>query len=89
MLNVDIWSFFGRVRAGAWPKPGTAIGRGKRLYYGLDQIDELRQLIDGRARLRRGGGERVPKHLVGASGYYYAVTVFSPSVAETIWNVEI
>jgi hypothetical protein len=47
ILNVDIWSFFGRVRSGAWPKPGTAIGRGKRLYYGLDQIEELRRLIGG------------------------------------------
>jgi len=48
MLDIDIWTFFGKVRAGALPKPKTAIGRGKRLYYGLDQIDELRQLIHGR-----------------------------------------
>jgi hypothetical protein len=49
VLDVGIWTFFGRVRAGAWPKPKISIGRGRRHYYGQDQIEELRRLIDGQA----------------------------------------
>ena len=30
VLDVEIWTFFGRVRSGAWPKPTVAIGRGRR-----------------------------------------------------------
>lgn len=48
-LDVDLWAFFGRVRAGAWPKPRMTIGRGQRHYYDRSQIDELRRLIDGQA----------------------------------------
>lgn len=46
-LNVNIWAFFGRVRAGAWPKPRMTIGRGRRCYYGPDQVEELRRLASG------------------------------------------
>ena len=49
ILHINIWSFFGRVRAGAWPKPRMTIGRGRRHYYGPDQIEELRRLIGGQA----------------------------------------
>jgi hypothetical protein len=48
-LNVDRWTFFGRIRAGAWPKPRVTIGRGRRHYYGPDQIEELRRLVGGQA----------------------------------------
>jgi hypothetical protein len=48
-LNIDIWTFFGRVRVGAWPRPTITIGRGRRHYYERDQIDELRRLIGGQA----------------------------------------
>ena len=31
LLNVRLWTFFGRVRAGAWPKPTVTIGHGLRI----------------------------------------------------------
>ena len=49
VLNIDIWTFFGRVRAGAWPRPRVTIGRGRRHYYGQDQMTELRRLVEGQA----------------------------------------
>lgn len=49
ILNIGIWTFFGKVRGGTWPKPTIKIGRGRRHYYGRDQIGELRRLIDGQA----------------------------------------
>ena len=49
VLNIDIWTFFGRVRAGAWPRPRVTIGRGRRHYYGRDQMAELRRLIESQA----------------------------------------
>jgi hypothetical protein len=49
VLNIDIWTFFGRVRTGAWPRPRVTIGRGRRHYYGPDQIEELRRLVPGQA----------------------------------------
>ena len=49
VLDLGIWTFFGRVRSGMWPKPTVAIGRGRRHYYGRDQIEELRRLVDGQA----------------------------------------